>query len=431
VKSLTKIQTARIAALLVLAALLGAGVQTVQGSEDKSKFLLHIFGNANLDDTIDEQDIAFVKEVISGAESATNLTDANYDGKIDELDIEQIEAIMRGDEKEISIIDYMNETVTLEEPVTRIVTYDHQGTEILQLLGCQDRVVGVRDTFLAQSSRFPEISKKPSIGNQNDPDAEAVIKANPDLILFAPQGIMDKLPSDIKALNLLDSCESPAFVQESVAIMGYVFNAQDNAEKWQEWHDRYFNEVAKRVATIPENKRVRVFVESSSMNDKQPSSRNALGEGRAASNIVELAGGVNIAKGYFSKKMYGLWGSEGGKIETEWVLSQNPDVIVGALQGNRPYEIKNNSILQAYREQIMSLPGFDHVSAVKNNRVYIITNDGSSSPVYPAAMIALAKWFYPDLFEDMDPLKAQQEYVDMMGLSFNVSKNQNFYYPEF
>ena len=95
---------------------------------------------------------------------------------------------------------------------------------------------------------------------------------------------------------------------------------------------------------------------------------------------------------------------EYGDLETEWVLSQNPDVIVGRAMGPgiRPYENENDSLLQKYAQDIKALPGFDNVKAVKDDRVYIITNDYAVTPNYPSALMLLAKWFYPDEFSDLD-----------------------------
>ena len=39
---------------------------------------LGIFGNANMDDTIDEDDIAYVEGIIEGTNEETELADANY-----------------------------------------------------------------------------------------------------------------------------------------------------------------------------------------------------------------------------------------------------------------------------------------------------------------------------------------------------------------
>lgn len=66
---------------------------------DASDFTLQIFGNANLDDSIDELDIEYVQGIIDGTNDETELSDANYDGKIDEEDIVQINQIIGGEEK--------------------------------------------------------------------------------------------------------------------------------------------------------------------------------------------------------------------------------------------------------------------------------------------------------------------------------------------
>jgi len=52
-----------------------------------SDYTLGIFGNANMDDTIDEDDIEYVEEIIEGTNGRTELADANYDGEINDGDI--------------------------------------------------------------------------------------------------------------------------------------------------------------------------------------------------------------------------------------------------------------------------------------------------------------------------------------------------------
>ena len=47
-------------------------------------YTLNIFGNANMDDTIDELDIAYLEDVIAGRSPATEMADANLDGIVDD-----------------------------------------------------------------------------------------------------------------------------------------------------------------------------------------------------------------------------------------------------------------------------------------------------------------------------------------------------------
>lgn len=50
---------------------------------------LGIFGNADMNDIIDERDVDYVNSVIDGKSEATKLADANYDGKVDSLDVDR------------------------------------------------------------------------------------------------------------------------------------------------------------------------------------------------------------------------------------------------------------------------------------------------------------------------------------------------------
>ena len=51
-----------------------------------SEYTLDVFGNANMDETVDETDIAYVEGIIDGTNEVTELADANYDGNIDAQD---------------------------------------------------------------------------------------------------------------------------------------------------------------------------------------------------------------------------------------------------------------------------------------------------------------------------------------------------------
>ncbi len=399
-------------------------------------YVLHIFGNANLDSNIDEQDLEYLQGIIEGKELKTNLSDADNNGVIDQSDIAQVERIIKGTQTEITIVDSDNKTVTVKQPLQRIVIYTHQCAEIVQLLGADDRIVGVRDTFAEQPNRFPKMSKDPSIGSGAEPDVEAIINSNPDAIFaytFYPvEASLDaKLPSEIKVLRFDCECSGmgPDAMREKVKLLGILLGARERADLYLEWHDRCLSLVEDRIADIAPESRVKVYIESSPEGDKPQVSRTAIGTGHAGHKLVEMAGGKNIAAGHLPG--YQDTPMEYGDIETEWVLSQNPDVIVGRAMGPgiRPYENENDSLLQKYAQDIKALPGFDNVEAVKNDRVYIITNDYAVTPNYPSALMLLAKWFYPDEFSDLDPIAAHQEYVNMMGLDYDVKSKGAFFYP--
>jgi iron complex transport system substrate-binding protein len=406
-------------------------------SASAGDYVLHVFGNANLDDNIDEQDLAYLQGMIDGKEKQTELADADNNGKIDQFDITQVERIINGTQTKITIVDSDNKTVTVKQPLERLVIYTHQCAEILQLLGVQDKVVGVRDTFAQQPNRFPKMSQDQNIGSGGEPDVEAVLMSKPDAILaytFYPteEALDAKLSSDVKVLRFDCECSGlgPNAMREKVKLLGILLGAREKANEYLEWHDRCLSQVEEKIGDIAQDNQVKVYLESTPEGNKPLVSRTAIGTGHAAHKLVEMAGGANIAAGHLPG--YEDTPMEYGEIETEWVLSQNPEVIVGRAMGKgiRPYENENNSLLQKYVEDIKGLPGFDNISAVRGDRVYIITNDYAVTPNYPSALLLLAKWFYPDQFADLDPQAAHQEYVNMMGLDFDVKMKGAFFYPE-
>ncbi|MEA2046152.1 MAG: ABC transporter substrate-binding protein, partial [Euryarchaeota archaeon] len=144
-------------------------------------YTLGIFGNANMDDTIDEDDIAYVEGIIEGTNERTELADADYDGEVDEDDITQIELIIRGEEEELTVMDSLDRIVTVKKPVERIVMGTTSVADVTRMLGAQYRVVGVAKYIVTKPTYYPELSKLPSIGGI-PPDAEMILSLNPDLV---------------------------------------------------------------------------------------------------------------------------------------------------------------------------------------------------------------------------------------------------------
>lgn len=136
---------------------------------------LGIFGNANMDETIDEDDISYVEGIINGTYEPTRLADANYDGKVDARDIEQIQHIIQGDESILTLIDTANRTVTLEMPINRIVALTDDSAEALRILHSIDKVVGVSIETLENTAYLPEFGQMPNVGKWNEPDIEKIL----------------------------------------------------------------------------------------------------------------------------------------------------------------------------------------------------------------------------------------------------------------
>ena len=115
--------------------------------------------------------------------------------------------------------------------------------------------------------------------------------------------------------------------------------------------------------------------------------------------------------------------------DTEWVLEENPDIIIGlALAGG--YERDNTSILKARYDEIRGTAGFSDINAGQNNKVFVTDPMTVLGPGNHIGVLCFAKWLYPELFNDLDPEKLHQEFIDkFQHVDFDLNKHGAFVYP--
>nr|CBH37995.1 putative iron(III) ABC transporter, periplasmic binding protein [uncultured archaeon]CBH38514.1 putative iron(III) ABC transporter, solute-binding protein [uncultured archaeon] len=388
---------------------------------------LEIYGNANEDNTIDMRDLTYVKLVFFGKKPETELADAKYDGMINPLDFIQIKLIIVGKEKELTVVDSADRIVTVKKPIERIVVILREFTHAIVALGAKDRIVGIAEPVTTYNSLLPEVSKLPSVGIWWDPDIEAILELNPDTVCVmgtwpSPEKVEDKLPDTITVIRMYFF--RPETMKEEMEKLGYLLDKEDVAGRYLEWHDKYVDAINEKVSEISEENKVRVFMD----NGGGISSRGTFLTGSTEHPLCVMAGGINIA--------YTEGSSGYREVETEWILDQKPDVIAGISCKGGPgehggYDTDEDSGMKAYYDEIIELPGFkEGVPAVINDHVFVMPCVYTCGPHYPASLATTAKWFYPDLFEDLNPQAIHQEYLDtFLGIDYNVYEQGVFVYP--
>jgi iron complex transport system substrate-binding protein len=420
--------------VLILSILLSTLLPAVSAAGSSST--LDIFGNANLDDAIDDRDVAYVEEVIQGTKSTTYLADANQDNVVDKSDIEQIEAIINGDEKELTLIDSNNRTVTVNIPLQRVATTNRHFLEVLQSLkASKDTIVGVPEGIKrpGYSLLYPDFQDKPAIsGGENpssEPDCEALLKLKPDVAIIygyyngsdAAQNVLES--AGIKVIRLsFNRPNVPGLFKTEVTKAGYLFGKKKAADDLLAFYDHCSELVEEKVKDLSDNEKPKVYSEAFT-NPYVTTVRYA---------HIETCGGKNIFPGNGSEDSYA--------VDPEEVIKDNPDIIIKMVPSTTVcgYDVDadNTSNLQEIRDEILNRKELKNVNAIKNGKVYVISGHimaaGPFSGVkYFIQDLYQAKWLHPDLFKDLDPKAIHQEYLTkFQGLDIDLEKNGVFVYPE-
>jgi iron complex transport system substrate-binding protein len=404
-----------------------------------SDFTLPIFGNANMDDTIDELDIEYVQGIIDGAKEMTQLADANYDGKIDKDDMAQIDLIILGEEKKLTYIDNFGEAETINEPIERLANLGLYGIQVARMIDAEDILLPVigGSTIPKLKVFYSKFCNWPTTVNGNDIDFEYILSLNPDTVqpnlemqTYPPSSIEKKrvYQKGLPGMQMISlDFRTPNDLSRNVMTYGYILGKRDEAKKFIDWYDNYMTMIKTRVEGIPDEKKPRFYVtgEGNFGDTKTSKDRRA--------QAIEIAGGQNIVDDLIN--MTDPESATAITVETEWVMKQNPDYIFRIVHPGTTelsgYELNDTAPLAAVRQKIIDMPELAQVKAVVNGNVYIIDghlDDGGGNNIIGSAYAA--KLFYPDLFKDLDPEDVHQEYVDRFcHFDFDVKKQGVFFYP--
>lgn len=381
-------------------------------------YTLGIFGNANMDDAIDEDDLEYVEGIIDGMNEETELADANYDGEIDEDDIAQIELIIAGEEEELTIIDSSGRTITVTCPIESIVALSHTSAEAIKILGAEDRVVGVEQYVADKAVFFPYLSKMPIVKSGSEADYEKILEIRPELVIgyqFSAAEYAEKLEPHVTVVGL--GFYQPRMMSQEIAMLGYLLGRTEEAYEFIDFCDGYLDIIQERVSELPEEDKVRAYLEGNS-------ELKAAGNGSGQNELCELAGGVNIA--------VGLVGSS-PTVDPEWVITEDPDIMVKSVNhGNKyaGYEKDTTEDIEELRSSFMSRAGWQMMTAVQNGRVFLWSDSISTKPSFFVGVTYLAKLFYPELFEDLDPQAVHQEHLTrFLRLDYDLDEHGVFVYP--
>jgi iron complex transport system substrate-binding protein len=390
--------------LILVASISGVLADAQQNfNETISSVQLTVFGNANGDTVIDEKDADYIQGIIDGKKQKTDLADANCDSAITVEDIKQVRAIMDHTASLLYYIDIDGKVSSVNLPVKTMVTSYTKYAEIARVLGATDMIIGIDDSITKYKTFFPELCNLPSFGDRFKPDVEKILAMQPDVYHTGTRNNYD--PELENKLAGIDVVRLPSWEQgktvTGILNLAYILGKEEKAYEYLKWYDGIFKDITDRVATIPKEKRVTVLLDSVG--------NKARAKGSGDFENSEIAGAINIA-GELEGGTYPVY-------DTEWVIEKDPDFIISFITAGY-----NADTTPLKERQALVKDTFRVTKAAKKNNIHVMAFDIANGASYLASIAYEAKWFYPELFGDLDPQKIHQEYIDKFcGIDLDIS----------
>lgn len=311
-----------------------------------------------------------------------------------------------------TVTDQIGREVQIPDEVNRAVILQHQTLNIAVQLDAMDKVVGVLDEWKKQlgasyvrlAPGLPEVAMPGGLTRVN---IEELLKLDPDVVFvtnYAPADMIGqiedaKLP--VVAISLLDvpaeeavklnpNVENEAEAIDSgfaagVRLIADILDRKDKGEEMIAVTQKYRDLVAERLADLPEDQHVPVYMANPEL--------GTYGHGKYTGLMMERAGARNVAD-----EIAGFQ-----QVTMEDVLKWNPAVIF--VQSRYPDVV----------DEIKADPAWQTIDAVKSDRIYLMPDYAKAwGYPMPEAMslgeLWMAKQLYPERFEDIDMQKEADAY---------------------
>lgn len=268
-----------------------------------------------------------------------------------------------------TVFDQLERPVVVPLEPKRVIALAPSITEIVYSLGREDLLVGA-----TQFSDYPPEAKKiPKVGSYVHLDLEKIVSLKPDLCLAVKDGNPRDMVQRIETFGIPVFAVNPDgldSVMKAVLKIGDILNVSGTAD-----------------AVVQDmNKRIQNVKNYTNRLDKPPgvflqigiSPIVSVGEKTFLHELIELAGGKNLSAGTTPYPRF----------SKEQVLVMNPDVIIIT-------SMARAEIFENVKKEWDSWPG---MSAVKNNRVYIVNSDilDRPTPRMVAGLEMLTKVIHPE-----------------------------------
>ena len=340
--------------------------------------------------------------------STEELESAEQDQKAGKITTEELEEIRQISQNyPLRIVDSSGKEVTVYKPLKKIIIFNSETVEVVRSLNAQDRIIGVGKYTLEDAAYFPELSKLPGVGSVWTPDIEAVLDLHPDAVFVygtfmnsSADEIQETLESaDPNLVVVRVDCFVPDSYEDEVEMLGEILEREDEAREFLQFHDECLNPIETIVSGLGEDDKPAVYLES------WVDYRTAT-QGAAWHDKLVMAGGDNI---------FGDLALSYTDVDPESVIERNPEIVIklcgaGGLNFGG-YDEDDTSEMAALRDEVAGRPGWDEIDSVKNDQVYVLSNDILGGAQHFIGVAYLAKLFHPDLFADLDPVALHQEYL--------------------
>ncbi len=421
-------------------------------SEDDDKVYsvtsrLLVFGNANNDNYLDDDDVEFIQKIVDGASWDSDdypLADANADGKITSDDVALVKKFLKGQSATMYYVNWYGNKASINYPLSGTISgYNLQCLDVAIIAGVDDDFLGLGESSekikTISDEWYPGASSKliSVRGDGNNFDIQSLLSVGTKVLLGDPayqttelRAELQKADSSINCIQLpinrVATKNDMVDWTHTVVTLGAMYNKQENTAKYIDYlaevEDTISDQLSKikaaygsetfAIAYMPGETTTDVDFYSERFDEQYGDVMNLMR--LPLTDIIDVPdAGEGWASGFPIEKLIAL----------------NPDVVFV-----ETWNLINSESEEAYKESLETyVKNVSACGAYQNDRVITIAYEVYGTIPGVSGLVYLAHLLWPDLFPDaqvgIDIMNEYYRNFTNMPDDFDVSEHIG-YLPE-
>lgn len=256
----------------------------------------------------------------------------------------------------VTVTDFAGREVAFRQWPDNIVALTSGETDIIYALG--GKLAGRPSSAVPPVN--PEALKAMQIGSAHEVDLEQITLLRPDVVLGSNPMNTKDIPvlEGIGSKVILTSANSVDEIKRQITLFGTLLQKEERADELNRRIEERIAQYA--VNTAAEGGKPRALLIYGAPGTFMAALPNSL-----SGNILELAGGYNIAEDYPRLQSYPQY----AQLNAERIVEANPQLIFIMTHGN-PEVVK-----ESFFAEMRSNPAWSSIEAVKQNKVEVLPSE--------------------------------------------------------
>ncbi|GAF64424.1 iron-siderophore ABC transporter iron-siderophore-binging protein [Bacillus sp. TS-2] len=253
-----------------------------------------------------------------------------------------------------TITDFAEQQHSFNQPPERIAALSNGEMDIIYALGAE--LIGKPSSTYSPSDY--DVHDIEQVGSTHEIDLEKITLVQPEVVLGNSQMNIKDIPNieSLGAKFVLSEAHSVDGIKRQIQLFGQMLQKEMKAEELVLEIDQYIEALKQNTEQI----HTRVLLIYGAPGTYMAALPNSL-----SGNLVELAGGENIASDFKQLEAYPQY----AQINAERIIEANPDYVLLMSHGN-PEEVREGFI-----KEMEQNPAWNQLEAVKEGRIEVLPSD--------------------------------------------------------